>query len=119
MFSFITEKMQANRIARLNTSFINEEADDVLAISNDAMAMVDDDSVPEEAMEELDKLADKIVNKEGYDDTDITELVGSEVDPTESMAESDIDSDAAVISGSDLVNELQEAASRIVTEIWD
>lgn len=88
MFSEINKKIHAEKAHASELRFIMEasmEIEDVLPGSDQEIEdVIDVDSVPDNAMSELDKVLDKIVDDPNYDDTEISDMINGDDDGDES-----------------------------------
>lgn len=98
MFASVNEKYKALKAEEANNRFIVESVvgdETVPFIDDEDEAIVDSDSVDEKAVDDVDKILDKLVNDENYDDEDIDDLLDDE--DGEGLDELDSTIDAAEV----------------------
>lgn len=99
MFDAINNKYRQAKNDLEEEAFMIEsvlDADEEILPGSDAEddEIVDGESIPAEVMAQVDKALDAIINKPGFDDTEIEELVEEDEDLEEAMDEA-----CAVIGG--------------------
>ena len=81
MFASVNEKYNALKSNERNNRFIVESVvgdDTVPFVDDEDETIVDSESVDDQVVSNVDKMLDKLVNSEDYDDDDLDELLDDE-----------------------------------------